>query len=444
VFPGIIVSYRNRELPLDLLLTQAGKSPEEVLNSSVEALEYGLINVIRKLTVIQKPKIAFIDGQGELSSLYLAGVESALREYYDVDHVTINGQLSALTKRYPNGKDSTQYTIRNKYKAIIIAKPDSVFNKNERDKFIIDQYIMRGGRALWLVDPMRASMDSLMSSDRTVSITNDINLDDLFFSYGVRLNSNLVVDANSLPIPVVVDQQRGEQKMIPWIFFPVLLPTAQHPVVRNLNAIRTEFISSLDTLETPGVTKTILLSTSRYSKVLNSPVTISLNYLYQQPDISLFNQPNQPVAVLLEGEFSSAFENRVTPDVEEAPELGFMTKSTRTAMIVVADGDIIKNQVQPGAQGPTPLPLGYDRYTGQQFGNKDFVLNAVNYLCDDEGLLSVRSRNVQLRVLDKSRTESERLTWQLVNTIVPIALIILFAFAQAFYRKRKYTKTITD
>jgi ABC-2 type transport system permease protein len=439
IFPGAVVSYRGKELPMDLLLTQVGKPPDEVLNNSVQALEFGLTSVIRKLSVSQKSKIAFIEGHGELAPGYTASIETALSEYYGIEHVRLDGYLSALTIRTPKGKDSSEFLITNKYKAIIVAKPDSAFAKNERDKFIIDQFVMRGGKVLWLIDPVYAEMDSLKTKDQTVALTNDLNLDDMLFNYGVRLNGNLVVDMNSLPIPVVIDQ-KGNQKLIPWLFFPVLTPTSSHPIVRNLNAIKTEFVSNIDTLETPGVKKTILLSTSRYSRVLNSPVVVSLRFLYQEPDATQFNQPYQPVAVLLEGEFTSLFLNRVPSEIASSPGLGFIPKSIKTAMIVVADGDIIKNQLQPGDKGPTPLPLGYDRYTGQQFGNKDFILNALNYLCDDSGLLSVRSREVKLRKLDGERVKAERLKWQLLNTLVPILLVLGFAVAQGYLRRKRYTR----
>ena len=438
IFPGAVVTYQGKEMPLDLLLTQVGRPPSEVLNNSVQALEFGLTNVIRKLSVTQKPKIAFIEGHGELAPIYTASIEAALSEYYDIDHVRINGQPSALALQTQSG--ATNSLTANKYKAIIIAKPDSAFSRNELDKFIIDQFVMRGGKVLWLVEPVYAEMDSLRIKDKTFALANDLNLNDMLFNYGVRLNSNLVVDMNALPIPVVVDQ-KGNQKLIPWLFFPLLVPTSNHPIVRNLSAIKTEFVSSIDTLETPGVTKTILLSTSRYSRVLNVPVTLSLSYLYQEPDATQFNQPYQPVAVLLDGEFTSLYLNRVPPVFVNSPEVAFLEKSSKTSMIVFADGDIIKNQLQPGELRPTPLPLGYDRYTGQQFGNKDFVLNAMNYLCDDSGLLSVRSREVKLRSLDAARIVTERLKWQLANTIVPILLVLGFAFAQGYWRRKRYTRS---
>ena len=436
IFPGAVVSYNGKEMPLDLLLTQVGKPPAEVLNNSVQALEFGLTNVIRKLSITQKPKIAFIEGHGELAPIYTASIEAALSEYYDIDHIRIDGRPSALAMQSQNSTANS--SIVNKYKAIIIAKPDSAFSKNELDKFVIDQFIMRGGKVLWLVDPVHAEMDSLRLKDRTYALVRDLNLDDMLFNYGVRLNGNLVVDMNSLPIPVVIDQ-KGNQKLIPWLFFPLLVPTSTHPVVRNLSAIKTEFVSSLDTVEAPGVMKTILLATSRYSRVLNAPVTLSLSYLYQEPDATQFNQPYQPVAVLLEGEFTSLFLNRVPQEITKSLPMAFVGKSSKTAMIVVADGDVIKNQLQPGEVRPTPLPLGYDRYIGQQFGNKDFVLNAMNYLCDDSGLLSVRSREVKLRTLDASIVENERLKWQLINTIVPILLVLGFAFAQGYWRRKRYT-----
>lgn len=441
IFPGAIVSYQGKEMPVDLLLTQVGKPPDVVLNNSVQALEFGLTNVIRKLSVTQKPKIAFIEGQGELDPIYTASAETALSEYYDVEHVRLDGQLSESNLQALTEKDSAAPGIKNKYKAIIIAKPDSAFDKNERDKFIIDQFVMRGGKVLWLVDAVYAEMDSLKMKENTVAIANDLNLDDMLFNYGVRLNPNLVVDMNSLPIPVVIDQ-KGNQKLIPWIFFPVLTPTSVNPIVKNLNAVKTGFVSSIDTVEVAGVSKTILLSTSRYSRLLNAPVVVSLRFLYQEPDATQFNQPYQPVAVLLEGEFTSLYQNRVPQEIAAVSGSAFVPKSPKTAMIVVADGDMIKNQLEPGSRGPAPLPLGYDRYTGQQFGNKDFILNAMNYLCGDQGLLSVRSREVKLRKLDAERVKADRLEWQLLNTLVPVLLVLVFAFAHGYWRRKRYTGTL--
>ncbi len=439
IFPGAIVSHLNKEMPIDLLTTQIGTPPDEQLNNSVQALEYNLTNVIRKLCLDEKPRIAFIRGHGELDSIHSADIQSALSEYYTVEQVTISGKLSALTGRNP-GKDSATMAFHNKYKAIIIAKPDSVFS--EKDKFIIDQYIMRGGKVLWMVDPVYAEMDSLQSQNQTIGITNEVNLSDLFFNYGVRMNNNLVLDINSLPIPVVTGRVGNQPKtdFLPWYFFPVITPTSPNPIVKNLNSIKFEFVGTLDTLDTPSIRKTILLTTSRYSKVLEAPVPISLDLLRQNPDPGQFKQPNQIVAVLLEGNFVSLFLNRVPPEIAGAPQIGFLDKSKHTQMIVIADGDVIRNQIKPGKTGPMALPAGYDRFTGQQFGNRDLVMNAMNYLCDDSGLISVRSRELKLRMLDSTRVKAEALKWQLINTVVPVLLVILFGFGQYYYRRRKYTR----
>lgn len=437
IFPGAIVSYKSSEVPVQLLGAQQGQDPALVLNNSVEGLEFNLVNAIKKLTSSSKPQIAFLQGQGELSPLLTAGAQQALSEYYGVERIQINGQLNALQTRRPMGKDSSEFKITNKYAAIIVAKPDSLFGKDERDKFILDQYIMRGGKVLWLVDGVKAEMDSLAMKPETVGLSNEVNLTDMLFNYGARINNNLIIDLNALPVPIVVDNQ-GTQKYYPWLFFPLLTPTSQHPIVRNLNAIKTEFVSSLDTTDAPGIRKTILLASSQYSRLLSTPVMIKLAYLRQQPNPKAFNMPYQPVALLLEGEFVSLFLNRVPAEIASAPQVGFVEKSQPTAMIVVSDGDVIKNQLAPGETGASPLPLGYDRHTRQQFGNNDFILNCVSYLVEGPDLLSLRSRKVTLRELDKPRVEENRLQWQLLNTLVPVALVALFGLGMAWYRKRKY------
>jgi len=437
IFPGALVSYKSNELPLDLLKTRLGTSPEQQLNNSVQSLEFNLASVIRKLAVSSKPRIAYIRGHGELEGIYIADFLDALKEFYTVEQVTINGQLSSLFS-HTRGKDSSEVIISNKFRAIIIAKPDSTFP--EKDKFIIDQFIMSGGKALWLVDPVFAEMDSLQNQNQTIGLTNDVNLSDLFFNYGVRLNNSLVMDLNALPIPVVTgrigDQPKTE--FLPWYFFPVVTPSSTHPIVRNLNALKFEFAGSIDTLDTPGVRKTILLNSSRYSRLLDAPSHISLDILHQEPDAGQFSQPHQPLAVLLEGTFVSLFLNRVPPEISGAPEIGFREKSNHTAMIIVADGDIGKSQIRTGSSGPEYLPAGYDRFTGQQFGNRDFLLNAVNYLCDDSGLLTVRSRELKLRLLDATRIRAEEMKWQLINTVVPVVLVILFGVIYLLIRKYRY------
>jgi ABC-2 type transport system permease protein len=435
IFPGAIVSYKSRELPVELLKTQLGAPPEETLNNSIQGLEFTLANTIRNLTITLKHRIAFINGQGELSGKYILDVAQSLARQYDVEGITINSQLNSLAKRdtMPGGEIS----IRNKYQAIMIAKPDSAFS--EKDKFIIDQFIMRGGRVLWLIDPVFATMDSLQKSESTVGIAQNLNLDDMLFNYGVRLNYDLVMDLNALPIPMRTGQV-GNQPQIdffPWYFFPVLTPLENNPIVKNLNAIKTEFISSMDTIKVPGVKKTILLRTSTYSRVVKVPVLISLSMLKKEPDERLFHDPPQTVAVLLEGRFKSNFLNRIPPEIQNSKEIGFKGESSPTKMIVVSDGDIIKNQLHY-SKGYT-LPLGYDQFTGQTFGNKEFIENTLNYLVDDSGLISIRSRELKLRMLDMAKVNKSRLGWQIFNTVFPVLLVVIYGLSTYFLRKRRYT-----
>ncbi len=438
IFPGAIVSHKGREIPLNLMSEQIGVPPDVIINNSIQALEYNISNAIRRLSTTSKPKIAFTQDHGELSGAEIADIVKSLSDYYIVEGVNLEGKVNALTERKENEDGS--YTIINKYKAIIIAKPDSAFS--EKDKFILDQYIMKGGKVLWLIDPVFASMDSIQSSDRTMGITHDINLNDMLFRYGARLNSNLLLDLNALPIPIYTGQigNQPQFSFFPWYYFPVLTSTSTHPVVNNLNAVRTEFISSIDTVGSPAIKKTILLKTSQYTRIANTPVMITLDLIRREPDPADYNQPPQPVAVLLEGRFESLFNNRIPPEISQAPEIGFTEKSPDNRMIVMADGDLIKNQVQFSAGTYNSYPLGYDRFTGQTFGNKDLILNAVNYLCDDTGLMSVRSRELKLRALDVKRANRNLLMWQLINTAGPILLVILFGIIQFMIRKRRYAR----
>ncbi len=436
IFPGAIVSYRSIELPMELLITQIGQRPEEILNNSIQALEYNISSVIRKLTAEIKPAVAFIEGHGELEPVFEADITGALSEFYKVERVRIDEKISSLTSRDTSSDGSL--LIRNKYSAIIIVQPDSAFS--EKDKFIIDQYIMQGGKVLWLIDPVYATMDSLESSNQTLGIGLNLNLDDMLFNYGVRLNTDLILDLNALPIRVVTGMI-GDQPQIdfkPWYYSPVIFSRSKHPVVNNLNAVMTTFISSIDTVGSPAVRKTILLTSSEYSKTFQSPVLIDLAIMQETPDERFFDQANLPVAVLLEGEFRSVFTNRIPPQIQDDPLIGFRDISIPTAMIVVSDGDVIRNQLHV-SQG-YPLPLGFDQYTRQQFGNRDFILNTINYLCDDSGLIAARSKDVRLRLLDSSKINQSRLTIQTVNLAVPVVIVILLGLMLSVRRKRKYAR----
>lgn len=420
IFPGALVTYHEKTFPLQLLKTQVAMAEEEVLNASIENLEFEFASTIMKLTTKVKDKIAIVDGHGELDGLKLEDITKALEEYYVVERVRLNNQLFALRG----------------YKAAIIAKPDSAFN--ERDKYILDQFVMKGGKTLWLIDPVMASMDSLTKNNVTLGLANPINLDDILFKYGVRLNTNLVLDVQSAPIPVLAGYQgnQPQYKYYPWVYFPVAFPFNDHPIVKNLNAVKFEFASSLDTLNNKGIKKTILLASSQYSRSVNTPARIDLSILKKDPNPKEYYKSSIPLAVLLEGEFESVFKNRIAPAVADAEEMAFKSNGKKTAMIVVSDGDVIRNQVQ-SSTGKV-YPLGYDRYTQQQFGNKIFILNCMNYLLDDSGLIAVRTRDIQIRLLNKTIIQESKLKWQFICILSPILIIIMYGLFSGWMRKRRY------
>lgn len=421
IFPGALVTYKGRELSVQILKSQIGAHPEAMLNNSVKDLEYELANVIRKLYVIDSPRIAFLTGHGELEEPYVADITKSLREYYKVERVKIKGQLNSLRP----------------FKALIIAQPDSAFD--EKDKFVIDQYIMKGGKVLWLVESTFATMDSLGKSGETVGLANPINLEDQLFKYGVRINTNFVQDIQGAPIPIVTGYtgNQPQTQLFPWYFFPMVFPVDKHPIVKNLNAIRLEFANTIDTVGLPGIKKSILLRTSKYARILNTPTRISLNSIRKEPEEKEFNKSYLPIGVLLEGKFESVFKNRVPQEVTDSKEIAFKPQcDSSNKMIVVADGDVIKNgyNVSKG----TVYPLGYDKYTQEEYGNKNFILNCINYLCDDAGLIDVRAREIKLRLLDRTKVDTEQTKWKFINVAVPIGLVLLFGVALNNYRKKKY------
>lgn len=422
IFPGAIVSHKGKEMPWQLLKTQLGQSSEGQLNNSIQALEYEFASCIRNLTTVIKPQIGFIEGHGELDTLALSDIKNALSEFYLLKRVKINEQLKALDG----------------LKAIIIAKPDTAFS--EKDKFIIDQYVMNGGKILWAIDPLYTSVDSLRRSGGTISIPYELNLDDLFFKYGVRINPNMIMDLQSSAIPVnkAFAGQPPRFELMPWVFSPLLLPKIGHPIVKNLDVIKMEFGSSMDTLSVKGIKKTVLLNSSKYSKTYNAPVRVDMRIVNMKPDEAKFKDSYQPVAVLLEGEFESVYKNRITPQIATDSAIGFKDHGKNTQMIVISDGDIIRNEVQYSTG--KVFPLGFDIYTKQMYGNKNFILNCVNYLCDDSGLISVRARELTLRLLDKKKIKTERLKWQLINTAMPLLAILLFGIIYSIIRKRKYAR----
>ncbi|MFZ4571063.1 MAG: gliding motility-associated ABC transporter substrate-binding protein GldG [Bacteroidales bacterium] len=437
IFPGAIVTYRGHETAVQLLSgSNQGEDPNLVLNNWVQALEYNLASGIEALTRISKPRIAILEGQGELSEMETFDLEKALSQFYNVDRVTIAHKINALTIRVK--LDSLHDRLANKYKALIIAKPSKPFD--EKDKFLIDQFIMRGGKTLWLIDPVYTPWDSLEKYNSTMGIANDINLEDMLYTYGARLNTNLVMDLNAVPIPLKTGQIGNQPQFtfFRWFYFPLLTPTINHPIVHGLNAIKSEFISTIDTVEAPGIKKQVILTTSPYALTVNAPALVELEILKQQPDERLFTRGPFPVAVLLEGEFMSSYLYRIPPELAANKELEFKKKSKPTKMIIVGDGDIVKNQFN--IKKGYPLPMGYDQWTQETFGNRDFILNAMNFLCDETGLITVRSRELKMRLLDMKKVEKEGLFWKLLNLILPVLVILAFALLMLRIRRMRFAR----
>ena len=438
IWPGALVSYRNKtEIPIDLLENQLGQSSEEALNASMQNLEFRLIDAVKKVTRLQKPTIAFVQGHGELEVKDVYDIVQTFGQNYNVDSVTIGGRIDALI-------DRTQHEDRDvkafpRYDAIIIAKPTQPFD--ERDKFLIDQYIMHGGKVLWLVEPVYATMDSLQSQESTIGLEQDLNLDDMLFKYGVRLNRDLLLDLTCAALPIRTGQVAGQAQLefFRWYYFPLLQAASDHPMVRHMNAIKADFVSSMDaTTSASGVEQIPLLKTSDYTKISGTPVFITLAMLRQTPDKRMFNSKGKNVAYLLTGTFPSLYANRIPQEIVDDQATDFMEESKPTAMIVVADGDIIRNQIDIRTR--KPLPLGFDQYTQNTYANKEFIENAMSYLVDGEGLIDIRSRELKVRLLDMTKINQERTKWQVINTLIPIALIIALGFVMAFIRKKKYSK----
>ena len=438
IWPGALVSYRNNtEIPIDLLENQMGQSSEAALNASMQNLEFRLVDAIRKVTRLKKPSVAFIDGHGELSDTETYDIIQTLSQNYNVGWVRIDGKIDALMERTePNAQGEIKAFPS--YDAIVIAKPTEPFD--ERDKFLIDQYIMHGGKVLWLVEPVYATMDSLTSQESTIGVEQDLNLDDMLFKYGVRLNRNLLLDLNCAPLPIRTGQVGGQPQLEFYrrFYFPLVQAASNHPMVRNMNAIKLDFVSSMEAVNSDGdVVKTPLLKTSDYTKISGTPVFISLAMLKQTPDKRMFPSQGQNVAYLLKGTFQSLYANRIPAEIEESEEMQFRSESKNTAMIVVADGDIIRNQID--IKRRTPLPLGYDQYSQNTYGNKEFIENAISYLVDGEGLIDIRSREFKIRLLDPQKIATQRLRWQLVNILIPVGIVVLFGAVMALIRKKKYS-----
>ena len=434
VFPGALITYKGRTIPLQLLKTQFRTPDADIVNRSVNNLEYELASAIRQVTEPDRARIAFVEGHGELDDLQVMDIVNALSEQYDVKRVRLNEEIGSLSER-PEG---VKYRV-NTFDLVVVAKPDTAWP--DKDLFILDQFVMNGGKVLWLVDVMNANLDSLRVNQYSMAVPLQLGLEDLLFSYGVRINTDLLLDASCAPIELYTTPYGNQRKLerFPWYFEPVLIPQSTHPIVNNIDPVHMRFVSSMDTLATDSVKKTILLTTSPYTRLFRNPVRIDLDVVQLDLGLEKSSTPSLPVAVLLEGRFRSAFADRLLIRPEDLKELGYREEGARTAQLVVSDGDVIANRVDR-RQGMY-FTLGYDRYAQAKiYGNKEFLINAVNYLLDDQALISVRSRAIGLRKLDPERIVSERGYWQVLNVALPIALGLLIGGLSWWLRRRRYAR----
>ena len=422
VFPGALVSYGGFEAGVMLLKGSRAQGPQEVLNQSIENVEFELANAIYKLSNNNRKKIGLVKGHGELDSLQIASFNSVLLEQYDVFQIDIN--------KKPKVGD---------YQALIIAKPKTEFSESE--KYKLDQYLMRGGKILFLLDRLDANMDSA-SSENYFAFPYNLNLDDQLFKYGVRINSDLVQDRVSGKYPIVVGNAGGKPQLmqLDWPFFPLVNQYADHPITRNLDATQTRFISSIDTIKAVGVKKTPLLFSSDYSRKLTAPVKVAVNDLRRQLKEENFTSGKIPLGYLLEGKFSSLFKNRFAPNGVDTT--GFRAESLSAKIIVVADGDMARNDVNPREN--KPQPLGYDPFTRYTFANQDLLLNMVAYLTNENGLINARNKEVKIRPLDKEKIRKERTFWQIVNLVFPLVGLMLVGIVLTYTRRFKYSKFGND
>lgn len=423
VYPWIEISYNGKTRPVNLLKNVPDKSGEENLNTSIETLEYEITDAIRLMTTTDIPKVAFLEGHGEWKQPLVYDMSQELSRYYQVDRGAITDDPAILDN----------------YKAIIVAGPTEKFS--EKDKYALDQYIMKGGKVLWLLDGARISLDSLSTASQTVGIENNVNLGDQLFNYGVRINADLVQDVQCLLIPVNTARMGDQPKYepMPWYYSPLALTVPVHPISKNLAPVKTEFVSSIDFVNNEmDVKKTPLLVTSTGTHVQNVPSIVSMDVVGVEKNGYYFNRHNLMVGSVLEGVFPSAFKNRMIPEGIKTTEKS-ISESKPTKMVVIADGDVIRNDVQGKGENMNILPLGYDRYMNQQFGNKEFLLNAVNYLTDDDGWMVLRSREIKLRLLNKPAIIGQRTFWQVTNVLLPLLLVGIFGLIFNLIRKRRYT-----
>ncbi|TDE44517.1 gliding motility-associated ABC transporter substrate-binding protein GldG [Flavobacterium rhamnosiphilum] len=425
VFPWAIAVYDNKEVNIPLLKNIMGATTTQKVIGSVQHLEYSIAEALNKVTKAKQKKIAVIKGNGELQDILMAKFLLQVRESYHIGPFT----LDSVAKSPIESLQALE-----KYDLAVIAKPTETFT--DAEKQVLDQFIINGGKTLWLIDQVSAEMDSLYdSSGATLAYPKDLNLNDMFFKYGIRINPDLVKDEQGSPIKLATGEQGSATQFqeFNWKFAPQVYPNSLHPIVKNLGGIKFDFANPIDTLKN-GIKKTILLQSSQYSKKIGTPTEINLNSVAEETSPNDYlNKGKIPLSVLLEGSFHSMFENRVLPFEQKT----FQPTGKENKMIVISDGDLIKNQLDKNFQ---PVELGYDQRSGNLYDNKDFLINCVNYLLDDTGLINIRSKDLDLPLLDKEKVYENYTRTQILTIGLPILILVLFGVVFTFLRKRKYSK----
>ena len=421
LFPWGFASYKERTVKIPLFKKKVSEDLQTQITNAVQELEYNFADAFNQLTKEKSKTIAILKGNGQLRDVNIADFLKTLQPHYNLAPFTLDSVIS--------NPESTLQKLK-AYDLIISAKPNEAFTENE--KLVLDQYTMSGGKSLWLTEAMYMDKDSLYNTSGTsVSVAKDLNLSDFFFQYGLRINQNLVKDLYSAPIPLAIGEGSNTQfQPVQWQYAPLASSNEEHPISQNVDLVKFDFASQIDTLKN-SINKTVLLQSSDRTKLEGPLQQISLASVTKQPDKENYTQGKQHLAVLLEGEFSSVYKNRILPFELQ----NFKDKSTNTKMIIVSDGDVIKNETSRGR----PLQLGFERITGRTFGNKDFLLNAVNYLLDDSGLINIRAKSLEIAFLDSEKIEDHKSTWQFINIVLPLLLLGVFGMIFHFLRMRKYT-----
>ena len=426
IFPYAVINYGTRSIPVNLLQDDIpGADKEVILNNSISLLEYKLADGIQKIKRQTREIVAFTEGQGELTRLQTASFEKDLSNAYAVNRINLDSIVQ----------------IPKEIRALIIAKPTEEFS--EAHLFMLDQYIMNGGHVLFLIDPLVVSLDSINQNKYYIPMPYNLGLDPLLFNLGARINPNLVLDLQSTRIPMVVGMQgdKPQTELFPWYYHPLISTTSDHPITKGLDRIQLEFPGSVDTIQTAShVMKTILLQSSQYSRIQLTPVRLSFDILREEPDPKLFNKGPQNFAVMLEGKFESLYKNQLSEgqmEVLKKAGLPYKPSGDSAKVLVVTDGDIIKNLVN--STSGEIAPLGFNKYENTSFtGNRDFLLNAVEYMLDESGVLEARSKDIKLRLLNAVKAKEEQTKWQLINILGPLGLIFLLGLIYQFLRKKKY------